>query len=230
MARAFAAEGAKVFLAGRLRTKLDALAAEIAAAGGVAETALVDALDAKSVDEHAAAVVGKAGRIDISFNAIGVEHVQGVPLAELDVADYIHPITTYATTHFLTAKAAARHMGKAGAGVILTLSTPAARLAKSVAGGFGVACAAAEGLSRQLAGELGEQGIRVICLRPDGLPEAIERDSHSRDVFSARAERAGISLDDFMASLVENNLLHRAPKLARSRTWRSSSHPTAPAR
>lgn len=38
-------------------------------------------------------------------------------------------------------------------------------------GGFGVACAAIEALSRCLAGELGPHGIRVICLRPEGIPE-----------------------------------------------------------
>ena len=213
VARAFASEGAKVFLAGRSQAKLDSVAGEISAAGGAAETAIVDALDAKSVDEHADAVVRTAGSIDISFNAIGVKHVQGVPLAELDIADYLLPITTYATTHFLTATAAARHMTKAGTGVILTISTPTALLPKSVAGGFGVACAAVEGLSRQLAGELGEHGIRVICLRPDGIPEAVERGSHSGDVFAARAERAGISLEEFLASLAEGNLLHRSPTL-----------------
>jgi NADP-dependent 3-hydroxy acid dehydrogenase YdfG len=45
VARAFAREGAKVFLAGRTLAKLDAMAREISAAGGRAETAELDALD-----------------------------------------------------------------------------------------------------------------------------------------------------------------------------------------
>jgi tRNA U34 5-carboxymethylaminomethyl modifying enzyme MnmG/GidA len=53
VARAFAREGARVFLAGRTLATLDQVAGEIAAAGGAAETAEVDALDDRAVDEHA---------------------------------------------------------------------------------------------------------------------------------------------------------------------------------
>jgi 3-oxoacyl-[acyl-carrier protein] reductase len=83
VARAFASEGAKVFLAGRTLVKLDQVALEISAAGGMAETAEVDALDEKAVDEHADAVAAGAGGIDIALNATGFLHVQGTPLAEL---------------------------------------------------------------------------------------------------------------------------------------------------
>lgn len=62
----------KVFLAGRTLAGLGKTA-EIAATGGVAETAQVDALDEKAIDRHANAVVAKAGSIDLSFNAIDIE-------------------------------------------------------------------------------------------------------------------------------------------------------------
>jgi shikimate 5-dehydrogenase len=64
VARAFAREGARVFLAGRTGAKLEAVAAEIHSAGGAAETAEVDALDEGAVDEHADAVAAAAGGID----------------------------------------------------------------------------------------------------------------------------------------------------------------------
>ena len=70
--------------------KLEAVADEIRAAGGAAHTAIVDALDAAQVDAHAETV----GRIDISFNAIGHNDVQGTPMAEMDVEDYLSPIVT----------------------------------------------------------------------------------------------------------------------------------------
>jgi NAD(P)-dependent dehydrogenase (short-subunit alcohol dehydrogenase family) len=69
--------------------------------------------------------------------------------------DYAHPITAFTRTHFLTAKAVARHMAKRGSGVILTLSTPGARLPGVGFLGNGVASAAIEALSQILAGELG---------------------------------------------------------------------------
>lgn len=87
VARAFAREGTKVFRAGRTIATLDALASEITAAGGKTDTAQVDALDKRAVDEHANAVATKAGSIDISFNAIGIDHVQGTPLRELSPED-----------------------------------------------------------------------------------------------------------------------------------------------
>ncbi len=76
VARAFAREGARVFLAGRTLATLEEVAEEIRSAGGVAETAQVDALDEKAVDEHADAVAAQAGSIDVSFNAI-FNDVQG---------------------------------------------------------------------------------------------------------------------------------------------------------
>ena len=77
VARAFAREGAKVFLAGRTRESLEEVAKEIAAAGGVAETAQVDA------------VAEKAGKIDVSFNAILNDDVQGKPLAEMPFEHFL---------------------------------------------------------------------------------------------------------------------------------------------
>src|SRR6266704_1026820 len=82
VARAFAREGAKVFLAGRTLPRLDAVAREIAAAGGTVETAAVDSLDEQAVDEHAEAVARKGG-IHVSFNAIGHGDVHGAPLTEM---------------------------------------------------------------------------------------------------------------------------------------------------
>jgi NAD(P)-dependent dehydrogenase (short-subunit alcohol dehydrogenase family) len=86
------------------------------------------------------------------------------------------PVVTGVKTHFLTAIAAARHMVQQRSGVILTLSSSAAGLSGRdrryhLTGGFAIACAAIEALTRSLAGELGPQGIRVVCLRSDAIPE-----------------------------------------------------------
>jgi NAD(P)-dependent dehydrogenase (short-subunit alcohol dehydrogenase family) len=105
VARAFARERARVFLAGRTRTTLDKIAREIPA-----DVAQVDALDEKAVAEHADAVAAKTGRIDIALNAVGIPHVQGTPLAELGLQDYLHPVTAYTRTNFITARAAMRRV------------------------------------------------------------------------------------------------------------------------
>lgn len=177
VARAFARDGARVFLAGRTLPKLQLLTEEISAADGKAEAAQVDALDPQAIEQHLDAIVQKAGGIDVSFNAIWIRgDLQGTPLIQMQCEDFTTPVMTGIQTHFLTATAAARHMVQKKSGVILTLSSSSAGLSGRdrryhLTGGFGTACAAIEALSRSLAGELGPQGIRVVCLRSDAIPE-----------------------------------------------------------
>jgi 3-oxoacyl-[acyl-carrier protein] reductase len=212
-ARAFGREGATVYLAGRTRPRLDALARDITSAGGTARVATVDALDELAVTAHADTVASEAGRIDIVFNAIGVMHVQGTPVLELSLEDYERPIHAYVRTHFLTAKAAARHMVSKRAGVILTLSTQAARIGFPGVLAFGTACAAIEGLTRHLAADLGAHGVRVVCLRSDALPEALALGSHSREVFRPVAAQQGTTVEEMLAG-DGSGWLKRHPTLA----------------
>jgi len=213
-ARAFAREGARVFLAGRTRTKLDAVARDIVANGGTAEVAEVDALDEQSIETYTDAVASKAGRIDIMLNAVGIVHVQGTPFAELSFNDYAHPIAAYTRTQFIAAKAAARHMAKQASGVILLISTPGSRLPGTGYLGYGVTCAATEGFSRLLAAELAPSGVRVVCLMPHAIPEASAMGSHSREVFAPAAARAGVTVDEMLAGAATGTPLKRLPTLA----------------
>ena len=118
VARAFAADGATVHIAGRTESRLEKVANDIREAGGTAETAVVDALDEEQVDAFVNRVAKKSKRIDISFNVISFGDVQQ-PLMEIDVDDFTQPITLAARTHFLTTRAAAAHMVKQRSGVVL---------------------------------------------------------------------------------------------------------------
>lgn len=171
VARAFGREGARVHLAGRTPAKLEAVAEEIRAEGGVAETAQVDAHDPAAVEAHVDAVARAAGRIDVCFNAVGLNDVQNIPLTEMSLPDFMAPLTEGARTHFLTSTAVARRMTAQGSGVIILLSSSAARESGPLMGGFSLACAAIECLARSLAGEVGRQGVRVVALRPNFTPE-----------------------------------------------------------
>jgi 3-oxoacyl-[acyl-carrier protein] reductase len=188
VARAFAREGAQVFLAGRTPGKLEAVAGAIRAEGGVAEIAVVDALDAHAVESFVGAVAERAGAVDISFNAIGYRDVQQ-PLMEIALADFLQPITTAMQTQFLTARAAARHMIPRGGGVILTFGGGGPQTIPGL-GGFKVALDAVEGLRRQLACELGQYGIRVITLKTGGIPESIPADEPTRAEIEAGIREA----------------------------------------
>jgi 3-oxoacyl-[acyl-carrier protein] reductase len=197
VARAFAREGAKVFLAGRTQAKLEVVADEIRSNGGVAHTDVVDALDERSVDEYVDVVVEQAGYIDISFNLISYGDVQE-PLTEISVEDFLQPITNAMRTQFLTTRAAARHMVRRGSGVILAFGGNGPQTLPGL-GGFKVALDAIEGLRRQWAVELGPHGIRVVTLKTGGVPETLP------DTFAGK--------DEIAAGIQKATLLNRAATL-----------------
>jgi 3-oxoacyl-[acyl-carrier protein] reductase len=120
-ARAFARAGARVYLAGRTRARLEKVANDIGDAASVAE---VDALDERAVADHVDAVVADAGGIDIALNAVSFPHVQGTPVTELSFDEVWHPIDVFVRTNLLTASAVARPMTARRSGVILTLRRP----------------------------------------------------------------------------------------------------------
>ncbi|WP_405495350.1 SDR family NAD(P)-dependent oxidoreductase [Nocardia sp. NBC_00511] len=199
VARAFAEEGARVFLTGRDLERVNSVAKEISAAGGAAETALVDALDEQSVTEHLDRLVAESGRIDVSFNAIGISPrgLQGIPFADLPVEDFLRPVTTYAQAHFVTAKSAARHMIPQGSGVIMMHTPEPARASMPLVGGMSVGWAAMEALNRALSAEWAQHGVRSICLRTTGMVETPVIDV----VFGLHADALGIPKDQFTAAV-----------------------------
>lgn len=172
VARAFALEGANVFVTGRSRDALDKLVDEIVAAGGSATAAIVNAVDEKEVQAHIDKVLQEAGSVDISFNAIGIEDKQGITLVDMLLSDFIRPVSTAMQTQFITATAAARVMIKQGSGVILSITATPGGIGYAMVGGFGPACAAIEGFSRDLAAEVGVHGVRVVNIRSAGSPDS----------------------------------------------------------
>jgi NAD(P)-dependent dehydrogenase (short-subunit alcohol dehydrogenase family) len=199
VARAFAGEGANLFLTGRLRAPVEAVAKEVVSAGGSAEAAEVDALDEEAVDKHLQSVIDQAGRVDISFNAVGIPDTKivGVPLVELDAEQFSLPIMAYTTSYFLTARLAARHMMPNNSGVIMTVTALPSRTGTPLNGGYGPAQAAKEALTRELSAELAPEGIRVVGLRPHGMPEA----SSLKEVSDAKAEGSGRTWEQFQEVL-----------------------------
>ena len=202
IAKVFAREAANVFLAGRTRSKLQKIADEIKTSGGHIEIENVDALDEAEVTRHLDSVVSQAGSVDISFNAIGLPQkgIQGLPLAELSVESFMLPITTYAQSHFITAKAAMKQMTQQGSGVILMHTPNASRISPPFVGGMVPAWSAIEALCRSLSVEGGEKGIRSVCLLTTGIPETSLID----EVWDIHGKAHGISFEQF------NNVMESA--------------------
>jgi 3-oxoacyl-[acyl-carrier protein] reductase len=193
VARRFAEEGARVFLAGRTESNLERVAEQIRSAGGAAETAELDALDAEAVDRHADTVAELVDGIDISFNLISHGDVQGTPMADMDVDDYLRPVVTAVRTNFLTARAAARHMSSRGSGVILFFGGEGDPPRGASLGGLQTAFHAVEAMRRQLATELGPRGVRTVTLRTGGVPESIAEDFKGSDRVVASLEAATLT-------------------------------------
>jgi 3-oxoacyl-[acyl-carrier protein] reductase len=189
VARAFAREGARVFLAGRTRASLEEVAGDIRAAGGTAGTAVVDALDGRAVDAHADAVAAEAGSLDICMNVISHGDVQGTPMIEMSVEDYLRPVETAVRTTFLTSSAAGRHMVRQGSGVILAFGGSGDPLRDYHLGGLQVAFEAIESMRRQLSSELGRHGVRFVTLRTGGIPETIPEGVEGREAIVTDIER-----------------------------------------
>jgi NAD(P)-dependent dehydrogenase (short-subunit alcohol dehydrogenase family) len=211
VARVFASEGARLFLTGRSLASVDAVANDIVAAGGSAEAAEVDALDEAAVDEHLQSVIDTAGRVDISFNAIGlpIQKVR-VPLVDLDAEQFSLPIATYTRSYFLTARLAARRMIANRSGVIMTVTATLSRTGTPLVGGGGPAMAAMEALTRNLSAELAPQGIRVVGLRPQGIPET----ARIKGSFELFAKASGTTWEQFHESLAGRTHTRRLSTLA----------------
>jgi 3-oxoacyl-[acyl-carrier protein] reductase len=185
VARAYAREGAEVYLAGRTRSTLEEVAQRIRHEGGTAHVAQVDVLDRAAVARHADGVAASGG-IDICFNATSNDDVQGTPLLTMPFEEFLRPVTKAVTAHFNVAVAVGGHMTRRGRGVILVMA--GGREAIPRLGGSHVAWAALAGLCRQLAAEFGPHGVRVSWLLSPGSPGYDDHDGRPDGAGAAPGE------------------------------------------
>lgn len=174
VARTFAREGAHVYISGRNPAALETLVGQIRQAGGQATAEVVDATDPAAVQAYVAQVVAAAGRIDATFNAIGLPPSElGYPArsTEQPLDDFFKPLHTILGSTFLTSRAVGAQMVRQGSGAIITLSATLSIWTGAYMAGISATCAAIEGLTRSLAGEFGPAGVRVNCVRGNAMLE-----------------------------------------------------------
>jgi len=164
------------------------------------------------VDKHLQSVIDRAGRVDISFNAVGVRNTKilGVPLAEVDAEVFSLPIAAYPRSYFLTARLAARRMVANRSGVIMTVTATLSRTGTPFVGGAGPAMAAVEALTRDLSAELAPQGIRVVGLRSQGIPET----GRIKESFGLYAKASGMTWEQWQEMLASRTHTRRLSTLA----------------
>ncbi|WP_207510970.1 SDR family NAD(P)-dependent oxidoreductase [Longitalea luteola] len=199
VAKAFAKEGAMVYLTGTTLSKLEAAARIIHAEGGLIEIAVVDAMNEAAVEKHMSEVVNRSGRIDISFNAVGLSQTahQGTALTELSLENFLKPITTYSQSHFITARAAAKRMIQQKHGVILMNTPSPSRISVPFMGGMPSTWSAIEALSRTISAECGPYGVRSVCILTSAMPDTPLID----EVYDLHAKAHGIDYNQFLLGM-----------------------------
>jgi NAD(P)-dependent dehydrogenase (short-subunit alcohol dehydrogenase family) len=214
IARAFAQEGARVFVTGLNASKLEELSKEISSAGDKAEFAMVDALDENAVRNHLASIVEKFGSIDISFNATGPQpkdYDNGTNTMELSIDKFMLPLTTIVRSNFITARSAAKHMTQQQSGVILVLtSIPVKGHAPNVSA-IGSTFGALEALVRCFATDFGTKGVRVTGLRTAGM---IDTRTIQQTFENAGKAMGGIPVEQVIKVMEQKTLMKKYPVVA----------------
>lgn len=206
VAEVLAAAGAKVFLTGRNRKSVQKTADKIIEKGGQADVQQVDVLDETAVKNHLDYVLETGGKVDISFNAVGIDVLQNIPLIDMQLEDFVNPVTFAMQTHFSTARAAARIMIQQKSGVILTLTATPGGIAYPFTGGFAPTCCAIESFSKNLASELGIYGVRVVNIRSGGSPDS--------KVFKDAIESNPDQMEIVLKKLKDDTMLKTLPSMA----------------
>ena len=206
VAREFAVAGAEVYLSGRTKSNMEAVAKQITANGGRAHTAVVDTLDDAAVNQYISSVVHETGKIDIILDAAGPlakEYGNTKMAVDLPIDEFMVPLETIVKSRFITARAAARQMVKQRSGVIILVTGSPARPHVPGATAIGAAFSAMENLTQNLAFEVSPFGVRVVCVRT-----LANVDSRSiQDTMGFLAGQFNITKDQAMAQIAQSNFL-----------------------
>ncbi|MER5882353.1 glucose 1-dehydrogenase [Streptomyces sp. NPDC001941] len=173
IALAFAAEGARVAVAGRSAAPLDETVALIEAAGGTAEAFTADVGVATQVRDLVAAVVARFGGLDVAVNNAGVLRA-GLPVADLPEEDWRALLDTNVTGVLFSLQAEIGHMRAHGGGAIVNVaSNLGAHKRLPGLAGYAVSKAAVSTLTRAAALDHVEDGIRINAVSPGASDTAM---------------------------------------------------------
>ena len=164
-AHAFAAEGAHVAVADIDLKMAERSAEEIRKKGGSAHAFSLDVTDEKAVAGFIDAAVNRLGRIDVLVNSAGIREIK--PVLELPLEEWQRVLDVNITGVFLCSQAFGRHLVQAGKpGAIVNLASTLGVVAAPHRAAYTASKHAVVGLTKEMAMELGDKGIRVNAVGP----------------------------------------------------------------
>jgi 3-oxoacyl-[acyl-carrier protein] reductase len=191
IARLFAERGAAVVVHGRDARAVTAVTADIERTGGRALAAIADLTRYEQIEQMRVSIEQNLGPVDILVANAGGSTVRPGPLESIDEVDWRTSVDANLTATFLTIKVFLPGMRQRHRGVIITMSSAAARRPTPQSPlAYAAAKAGIEVLTKELAAQAGPDGIRVNCLAPETImternrqqvPEALQeqlRQSH----------------------------------------------------
>jgi NAD(P)-dependent dehydrogenase (short-subunit alcohol dehydrogenase family) len=189
VARALAAEGCDVALVARDEAALEAARESVAAASGRTVLAVsADTGDDQSVRDMAAAVVAGLGGVDILVNAAARPNTGAVVgIDGFDAAEFAEQVNVKVLGYLRCIREVVPHMRASGWGRIVNISGLAARSTGAITGTVRNVAVAA--LTKNLADELGRDGINVTVVHP-----GVTVTEKTPEILAMRAERAGVSV------------------------------------
>jgi len=171
IARRFAAEGARVVLAGRSRDACERIAGELREAGGEAVGTLCDVTDRGSVAMAIATAVARWGRLDILVNNAGTSGP--TPLDDPDDARWDAILATNLTAVFRVTREASPFLPEGGR--VINLSSVLGRFGVAGLGAYAASKHGVIGLTRTLALELAPRKITVNAICPGWVETEMAR-------------------------------------------------------
>jgi len=167
VALAFAREGARVTLAARTRTELDAVAAEVRGSGGRALAVPADVTQESSVVELVARTLAEFGRIDILVTAAGAAAFGPVADSKLEEWELMMAVNLRGV--YLTCRAALAPMIRQRRGTIINVVSVAAKQPIPGCAAYAASKHGVLGFTRVLAEELRPHGVRVGAICPGAV-------------------------------------------------------------
>lgn len=203
-------EGANVHLSARSPIAIAQLVSETPHIGSVAE---VDVLNEAAIEGWLREIREREGSLDLVFNGVGPSAKgagSGTPSTALDFTTLTQGVSLIMGGQFLTARVAARLWQEWGeSGTIILLTSSLSRLKAPNMTTISVASAAVEGLTRTLAAEYGQDGIRVVCINGTAFPETETIQETTR----LQAQAAGVSAEAIAQRMASGYTLGRGPNL-----------------